>query len=208
MNLQPDSHFDVMRKIPILLGLCLLLQQCVSVVDDSGLDKLTTVVDLPSLTDSRDGQVYRVIRLDEQQILVSNLRSSISGSLCVGESDPCNQYGRYYTYNEALTACPSGWHLPDDSELASLFKSLGTTGSNSTILYEYLIKEHFDVRYAGYVDANSGSLFLRDTTAFFWAHVTSGNNAEFYAIDRQSVSNSGLADKAHHLSCLCVRPNN
>jgi uncharacterized protein (TIGR02145 family) len=34
-------------------------------------------------------------------------------------------YGSYYTYNEAITVCPSGWHLPSDAEWGTLINYLG-----------------------------------------------------------------------------------
>ena len=33
--------------------------------------------------------------------------------------------GRFYTYEEAVKACPTGWHLPSDSEWADLAKAFG-----------------------------------------------------------------------------------
>lgn len=33
--------------------------------------------------------------------------------------------GRFYTYEEAIAACPSGWHLPSDSEWADLAVAAG-----------------------------------------------------------------------------------
>jgi len=28
----------------------------------------------------------------------------------------CNKYGRLYTWEAAIKACPKGWHLPSDEE--------------------------------------------------------------------------------------------
>jgi len=37
------------------------------------------------------------------------------------------EYGRLYTWNAALTACPTGWHLPSDAEWTTLTNYLGGT---------------------------------------------------------------------------------
>ena len=36
-----------------------------------------------------------------------------------------NIFGAYYTWEEAQTVCPSGWHLPSDAEWVALLKSVG-----------------------------------------------------------------------------------
>jgi len=36
-----------------------------------------------------------------------------------------NVLGAYYTWNEAKTACPAGWHLPSDAEWVDIIKAAG-----------------------------------------------------------------------------------
>ena len=36
-----------------------------------------------------------------------------------------NIFGAYYTWEEARTACPAGWHLPDGNEWVALLKEMG-----------------------------------------------------------------------------------
>ncbi|GBU23388.1 hypothetical protein R80B4_03305 [Fibrobacteres bacterium R8-0-B4] len=40
----------------------------------------------------------------------------------------CAKYGRLYTWSAAMTACPSGWHLPSREEWGALAKAAGGTG--------------------------------------------------------------------------------
>lgn len=44
--------------------------------------------------------------------------------------DPANGniYGRLYTWDAAITACPSGWHLPSDDEWMQLGNYVGAQG--------------------------------------------------------------------------------
>jgi uncharacterized protein (TIGR02145 family)/uncharacterized repeat protein (TIGR02543 family) len=75
----------------------------------------------PSLIDSRDGKAYRETAIGEQIWMAENLNYETGGSVCYNNSeDSCSKYGRLYTWSEAMTACPAGWHLPIDDEWTTL----------------------------------------------------------------------------------------
>lgn len=70
-------------------------------------------------TDPRDGKKYRVELRDSTKLwMKQNLRYNLtSAKQCFLEDSVfCKRHGRFYTYNEALKACPTGWHLPNDGE--------------------------------------------------------------------------------------------
>ena len=75
-----------------------------------------------TLTDSRDGQVYRTVTIGGQIWMAENLNYAMDGSYCY-DDDPanCAKYGRLYTWSVSKTACPTGWHLPTKDDWWTLF---------------------------------------------------------------------------------------
>jgi uncharacterized protein (TIGR02145 family) len=58
--------------------------------------------------------------------MAENLNYNTNGSRCYdNKSSNCDQYGKLYSWNEAKTACPSGWHLPNPDEIQALITSAG-----------------------------------------------------------------------------------
>jgi len=66
---------------------------------------------------------------DGKMWMTENLNVETTDSWCYNDSNSyCNKYGRLYTWAAALTACPSGWHLPTRDEWGALAKAAGGTG--------------------------------------------------------------------------------
>jgi uncharacterized protein (TIGR02145 family) len=89
-----------------------------------GIDPSTVVAG--TLTDSRDGQTYRTVKIGEQVWMAENMNYKVEDSYCYNDEDSnCDKYGRLYTWSAAVAACPSGWHLPTSYEYWILVKAIG-----------------------------------------------------------------------------------
>lgn len=79
-----------------------------------------------TFTDARDGRVYRYTTIGGRAWMAENLDYD-DGSVCAEET--CSSKGRIYGMQNALVACPAGWHLPSRDEWKKLFSDVG--GSDS-----------------------------------------------------------------------------
>ncbi len=79
-----------------------------------------------SMTDSRDGQTYKTVKIGDQVWMAQNLNYETANSYCYNDNATnCTKYGRLYTMTAAKSACPSGWHLPTQTEWNTLFTTVG-----------------------------------------------------------------------------------
>lgn len=102
--------------------------------------------DSGTFIDGRDGQSYKYVRIGTQTWMAQNLNyrnttgSTDTVGACYGNStDSCAKYGRLYYWDMAMAGanfstskpshvqgiCPTGWHMPSDSEWSALFSSVG-----------------------------------------------------------------------------------
>lgn len=76
-----------------------------------------------TITDSRDGQIYRVIRIGNREWMADNLNFSTStNSKCYRDKHyNCKKYGRLYDKDGVdLNICPDGFKVPDYDELTNV----------------------------------------------------------------------------------------
>ncbi|MDR2586479.1 MAG: fibrobacter succinogenes major paralogous domain-containing protein [Prevotellaceae bacterium] len=79
-----------------------------------------------TFTDPRDGKTYRTAKIGEQVWMAENLAYEFGKSRCYN-NDPenCKKYGRLYSWDDAMKAAPSGWHLPSMEEWDVLTDFIG-----------------------------------------------------------------------------------
>ena len=121
------------------------------------------VIKYDSIVDSRDGQVYKTIKIGNLNWMAQNLNYEAKDSHCYDDSlKYCKVYGRLYSWASAIDsaklandkanpqdcgygkicqlpavvqgACPNGWHLPTSDEWSVLFTEVGGQGSAAKYL--------------------------------------------------------------------------
>jgi len=78
-----------------------------------------------TFTDPRDGQVYDIVKIGNQEMFAENLNYNSSGSFYYNNDPNYSGYGKLYNWNSAISVCPPGWHLPSDDEFKELEIFLG-----------------------------------------------------------------------------------
>lgn len=70
---------------------------------------------------------YYYVKIGELDWFRNNLASTSSGTPYVNEEITSDIFGRFYNYNEAMTACPEGWRLPTEDDWMSLAEAMGVS---------------------------------------------------------------------------------
>lgn len=82
-----------------------------------------------TFTDSRDGQVYKTVKIGEQVWMAENMKYFIDdqSKCCLYEHKKKNlkKYGYLYRGSAVQSVCPDGWHVPDNQEWETLIEFSG-----------------------------------------------------------------------------------
>lgn len=78
-----------------------------------------------------DGEMYYSVQIGDQTWLRENLSSKTKGTNYMGYNVMSNVFGTYYSWEEALEACPEGWRLPTNSDWLTLAQTLGANETNA-----------------------------------------------------------------------------
>lgn len=178
-----------------------------------------------SFTDLRDGAVYYTAEAGGKTWMKNNLHYAGSGAPYENSNAMDAIFGRFYTWNEAVEACPDGWRLPSDADFAALATSVAPQGTvfkafeefpgvagnlmvNAKFvgerMWEYwpqvdiTNKTGFCALPVGYaIYSGSGNRFVGiNTYAMFWTSDTEGENGFYrYIHVQESDIHIGKGDK-------------
>ena len=110
----------------------------ITVSDDPFEGSLTNILPREDeLTENLYGRNYALVSSGGNEWLRSNLSrvdrdasgKEVFGMSYAQSNAMQNIFGAYYTWEEAVNACPPGWHLPSDAEWVDLLKDNGAPDS-------------------------------------------------------------------------------
>jgi len=178
-----------------------------------------------------DGKSYKTVVIGNQHWMAENLNKAATGAYCYEyDNSSCTQYGRYYTWSAASSACPTDWHLPSKAEWKTLLDGVetiygygpgyalrsvdgwgGSTPRKANDTYG------FSVLPAGHLTWTGGSAEDVGTSATFWTSTKlndniastvtfSANSYDVYVYEELSVLdityNSNNLDKLYSVRCI------
>jgi uncharacterized protein (TIGR02145 family) len=170
-----------------------------------------------TIQDPRDGQVYEIVQIGSHWWMAENLNYDAgSGSWCYDDNtEACKVFGRLYNWKTATTACPSGWHLPDDKEWQDLEKALGmsdhyldqTGWRNFENDLLYAEDQGLRIIMAGYRPYGDGSFDDIKDDAYFWTSSSYDNSNAWkrYLDDNRMQIGRGYDSKLQGFSVRCVK---
>ena len=158
------------------------------------------------LTDSRDGQVYKVLYIGKQVWMGENLNYETENSFVYSnKSKNAGKFGRLYSYDAAMKACPAGWHLPTGKEWQELIDHFGgDLQAGGSLRIDGT--SAFNAYYGGFMSKEGEFLDMGHNVNFWTATNCDEEDAWRLYIDRGF--NSVVQDyfnKSGALSVRCIR---
>ena len=162
-------------------------------------------------TDTRDNQTYKLITLGSQTWFSQNLNFELENgeSKCYSDNlGNCFTYGRLYRGDDALTACPEGFHLPSREEWEELFDFLGGENVAHFFLGPYSEQQgeaiNFDLLAGGYYH---GSYQQITEVGRYWTSTPTGlpDSNWYLQFEPEISTNFGGASYGILMNCRCIK---
>lgn len=154
-----------------------------------------------------EAQNFKTVKIGNRVWMAENLSIDVPGSWCYEYKDENGRkYGRLYTWDAALKACPAGWHIATDQEWSELAEFLGgedvagaaiRAGGNSG----------FNASYGGLCD--NSNFRLLGIYGCYWTGTSYNSKQAWYRYF--TTSDGGLTrtyfSKSYGFCVRCVRNN-
>jgi len=159
-----------------------------------------------TLTDSRDGQVYKTITLNGKSWMAQNLNyATDKGSCCYNDQkDFCYKYGKLYTWTQTDIACPVDWHVPTGGEWQSLIDYFGGDESAGTKLLKGG-SSGFNASLGG-DRGKSGSFENIGAGGYYWSSTPASDNEvycrNFYSGGAKVIRFENIRESSFSVRCV------
>lgn len=187
-------------RIIIILQICLLLFPVLVPAQNAAGELSDT------LFDARDSAVYQTITINGKLWTQDNIAYAVQGADCYDHNPTnCAKFGRLYTYQQAQSACPEGWHLPLAAEWDALIAASGGSQLAGGMLKTGGISE-FNIRMTG-IRRKLDFVFPGQQTGF-WGTGT-GKPGMVYAVffyrSEPKAKNGFVPEDEFRLSVRCIK---
>jgi uncharacterized protein (TIGR02145 family) len=138
------------------------------------------------------------------------------GNWCYDDNPAnCATYGRLYTWDVAMSACPTGWHLPSRQEWDELVIAAGGTAGYSNYGAENLKDQSWDdgMNSLGFSALPGGSryadgrFYYLGSDGYWWAATENGSSGAYYRSMYTGNARVGEYDyfKSNGFSVRCLQ---
>jgi uncharacterized protein (TIGR02145 family) len=153
------------------------------------------------------------VKIGGKTWMAKNLDRATANSKCYdNDSANCAKYGRLYTWAEAKSACPAGWHLPSDAEWTALTDAVGGSSTAGKKLKATSNNENGTDEYGfsallGGFGHSDGSFYYAGYGGNWWSATENDASEAWYRWmnDEDEGVNRDSGDKAFLLSVRCVQ---
>jgi uncharacterized protein (TIGR02145 family) len=131
----------------------------------------------------------------------------VPGSWYYNENEELKKYGRLYTWDAAMKACPKGWHLPSDEEWTELANYLG---GEDVALKELKPSGNsgFNISFGGFADGHSFR-FIDGYGGYWSSSCYDAKHAWYrYISSKNDALTKTYFDKTYGICVRCVKDKN
>lgn len=210
-----------MKRKTFLISVFTIIGLSVFILSACWSDKKSVQIkEVGSFTDTRDGKIYKTIKIGVQWIMAENLAYKPEQGIfwsCNNDSSNVNKYGYLYDWETAKKVAPEGWHLPTASDWKTLRKSLGGKrdvykylGGTMEKVYKQMVVGGcgFNALMAG-IRTDDGRFILLGTRTDFWSSTKSKPGQYFYILDAKiDGKRQGLFDSKEGTAALADQQDN
>jgi len=111
------------------------------------------------IIDSRDNNWYYYTKIGNLLWTRNNIAYQGSGVAYENSDAMSNLFGRFYTFNQALTVCPQGWRLPSNAEWEAAYSAFGNDAGAFMVNASFNDKEMWQY-WNGVVCSNKSDLSI------------------------------------------------